>query len=124
MARMTTLDGIGRRVSRYQRVMEDYQMADLTPVQDDSLVRSAAWRDGFLGNFLILLATAVLAKWIFGFAGAVLTILVVGLSLSSGAFHETNVQLAKLRDQIKEVVAQLSTEKLMRPQRHWHSWSA
>ena len=57
-----------------------------------------------MGNFLILLATAVLAKWIFGFAGAVLAILVVGLSLSSGAFHETNVQLAKLRGQIKEVV--------------------
>jgi hypothetical protein len=57
-----------------------------------------------LGNFLVLLTTAVLAKWIFGFAGAVLALLVVGLSLSSGASHETNVQLAKLRDQIKEVV--------------------
>jgi hypothetical protein len=77
-------------------------MADLTPAQDDSLVRSTAWRDGFLGNFLVLLA--VLAKWIFGFAGAVLALLVVGLSLSSGASHETNVQRAKLRDQIKEVV--------------------
>jgi hypothetical protein len=79
-------------------------MADLTPAQNDSLVQSTAWRDGFLGNFLVLLATAVLAKWIFGFAGAVLALLVVGLSLSSGASHETNVQLAKLRDQIKEVV--------------------
>src|SRR5262245_31361202 len=90
--------------------MEDYKMADLTPVQDDSLVRSTAWRDGFLGNFLILLATAVLAKWIFGFAGAVLAILVVGLSLSSGAFHETNVQLAKLGGQIKEVVRNVHRE--------------
>jgi hypothetical protein len=79
-------------------------MADLIPAQNDSLVQSTAWRDGFLGNFLVLLATAVLAKWIFGFAGAVLALLVVGLSLSSGASHETNVQLAKLRDQIKEVV--------------------
>ena len=79
-------------------------MADLTPAQDDSLVRSTAWRDGFLGNFLVLLVTTLLAKWIFGFAGAVLALLVVGLSLSSGASHETNVQLAKLRDQIKQVV--------------------
>lgn len=79
-------------------------MADLTPAQNDSLVQSTAWRDGFLGNFLVLLATAVLAKWIFGFGGAVLALLVVGFSLSSGASHETNVQLAKLRDQIKEVV--------------------
>ena len=57
-----------------------------------------------MGNFLVLLVTTLLAKWIFGFAGAVLALLVVGLSLSSGASHETNVQLAKLRDQIKQVV--------------------
>jgi hypothetical protein len=79
-------------------------MADLTPAKDDSLVRSTAWRDGFFGNFLVLVATALLAKWIFGFAGAVLALLVVGLSLSNGASHETNVQLAELQDQINEMV--------------------
>src|SRR5262249_25516592 len=103
--------------------MEDYQMADLTPVQDDSLVRSTAWRDGFLGNFLILLATAVLAKWIFGFAGAVLAILVVGFP--SAVVHFTRPMCSGLSWGVRSRRwCAMSTEKLMRPQRHWHSWSA
>jgi hypothetical protein len=35
-----------------------------------------------LGHFLILLATALLVRWLFGFAGAVLALLVAGFTLS------------------------------------------
>ena len=73
----------------------------------DPIVRQTAWREGVL-QFLVLGSIALVAYWLFGITICTVVLLLAGFAINAAAVASgamsTNVQLAELRDQIKEMM--------------------